>query len=72
MSPSARTHEHRWWILAVLCLSVLLVAMDNTIVNVALAFLPQRDAVSGRQPAPRPAPAPRERPEPAVVAAVER
>jgi hypothetical protein len=26
----------RWWILAVLCLSVLLVVVDNTIVNVAL------------------------------------
>ena len=30
------THPHRWWVLAVLCLSVLLVAIDNTIVNVAL------------------------------------
>jgi EmrB/QacA subfamily drug resistance transporter len=28
--------DRRWWILAVLCLSVLLVAVDNTIVNVAL------------------------------------
>src|SRR5579875_242788 len=28
--------ERRWWILAVLCLSVLLVVVDNTIVNVAL------------------------------------
>jgi EmrB/QacA subfamily drug resistance transporter len=32
----ARTHGRRWIILVVLCLSVLLVAMDNTIVNVAL------------------------------------
>ena len=39
---------------------------------VALAFLPQRDAVGGEQPAPQPAPAPLERPEPALVAAVER
>ena len=32
-----RTHnDRRWWILAVLCLSVLLVVVDNTIVNVAL------------------------------------
>ena len=29
-------HGRRWWILAVLCLSVLLVVVDNTIVNVAL------------------------------------
>src|SRR6516162_7265972 len=33
----ARTHnDRRWWILAVLCLSVLLVVVDNMIVNVAL------------------------------------
>src|SRR6201995_2987363 len=32
----ARTEDRRWWILAVLCLSVLLVVVDNTIVNVAL------------------------------------
>ena len=31
----ART-DRRWWILAVLCLSVLLVVVDNTIVNVGL------------------------------------
>ena len=30
------SRERRWWILAVLCLSVLLVVVDNTIVNVAL------------------------------------
>ncbi len=30
------TNRRRWWILAVLCLSVLLVVVDNTIVNVAL------------------------------------
>jgi EmrB/QacA subfamily drug resistance transporter len=29
-------NKRRWWILAVLCLSVLLVVVDNTIVNVAL------------------------------------
>jgi EmrB/QacA subfamily drug resistance transporter len=29
-------NDRRWWILAVLCLSVLLVVIDNTIVNVAL------------------------------------
>ena len=31
-----RTSDRRWWILAVLCLSVLLTVVDNTIVNVAL------------------------------------
>jgi EmrB/QacA subfamily drug resistance transporter len=32
----ASTHDRRWWILGVLCLSVLVVSIDNTIVNVAL------------------------------------
>jgi len=31
-----RSASRRWWILAVLCLSVLLAVVDNTIVNVAL------------------------------------
>jgi EmrB/QacA subfamily drug resistance transporter len=31
-----RNTDRRWWILAVLCLSVLLTVVDNTIVNVAL------------------------------------
>ncbi|HEY0932943.1 MAG TPA: MFS transporter, partial [Trebonia sp.] len=34
--PGTGRPERRWWILAVLCLSVLLVVVDNTIVNVAL------------------------------------
>jgi MFS transporter, DHA2 family, multidrug resistance protein len=38
----AATHRRRWFILAVLCLSVLLVAIDNTIVNVALPTLNRR------------------------------
>jgi len=39
-SPTAETVQtRRWWILAVLCLSVLLVTIDNTIVNVALPTL---------------------------------
>jgi len=33
---SADARQRRWWILSVLCLSVLLVVVDNTIVNVAL------------------------------------
>jgi EmrB/QacA subfamily drug resistance transporter len=35
-------HRRRWLILATLCLSVLLVAIDNTIVNVALPTLNRR------------------------------
>jgi DHA2 family multidrug resistance protein-like MFS transporter len=34
--------SRKWWILAVLCISVLLVAIDNTIVNVALPTLNRR------------------------------
>lgn len=35
----AAARERRWWILPVLCLSVFLVVVDNTIVNVALPTL---------------------------------
>jgi EmrB/QacA subfamily drug resistance transporter len=35
----AVSHDRRWWILPVLCLSVFLVVVDNTIVNVALPTL---------------------------------
>lgn len=37
-TPEA-AHPRRWWVLAVLCLSVLMVTIDNTIVNVALPTL---------------------------------
>jgi EmrB/QacA subfamily drug resistance transporter len=37
-APS-RIHRLRWWTLAVLCLSLLMVVIDNTIVNVALPTL---------------------------------
>jgi EmrB/QacA subfamily drug resistance transporter len=37
-----RPDSRRWWILAVLCLSVLLVVVDNTIVNVALPTISRR------------------------------
>jgi EmrB/QacA subfamily drug resistance transporter len=32
----ARAHERRWWILAVLCFSLLVIVLDNTILNVAI------------------------------------
>ena len=35
-TPLAPPTTRRWWVLTVLCLSVLLVSVDNTIVNVAL------------------------------------
>ena len=34
-----RMHRLRWWTLSVLCLSLLMVVVDNTIVNVALPTL---------------------------------
>ncbi|MGC2169455.1 MAG: MFS transporter, partial [Acidimicrobiales bacterium] len=36
--PSS-THDRRWWVLSVLCLVVLIVVIDNTIVNVALPVI---------------------------------
>jgi len=36
ITSRSRATSRRWWILAVLCLSVLLAVVDNTIVNVAL------------------------------------
>jgi EmrB/QacA subfamily drug resistance transporter len=35
----AEGYERRWWILAVLCLSLLVIGLDNTILNVALPTL---------------------------------
>src|SRR6185312_7750275 len=35
----AEGYERRWWILGVLCLSLLVVGLDNTILNVALPTL---------------------------------
>ena len=32
----ARAYERRWWILAVLCFSLLVIVLDNTILNVAI------------------------------------
>ena len=43
---SATRHARRWWILAVLCMSVLLAAIDNTIVNVALPTLSRQIGAS--------------------------
>jgi EmrB/QacA subfamily drug resistance transporter len=45
-SPVPGTDRRRWWILAVLCLSVLLVVVDNTIVNVALPTISRKLSAS--------------------------
>lgn len=46
VSPQSQPDSRRWWILAVLCLSVLLVVVDNTIVNVALPTISRQLAAS--------------------------
>jgi MFS transporter, DHA2 family, multidrug resistance protein len=45
-APRSRTERRRWWILATLCLSVLLVVVDNTIVNVALPTISRKLSAS--------------------------
>ncbi len=46
IAPPDQPNPRRWWILAVLCLSVLLVVVDNTIVNVALPTISRRLSAS--------------------------
>jgi EmrB/QacA subfamily drug resistance transporter len=36
---TSRSYQQRWWILAVLCLSLLVIVVDNSILNVALPSL---------------------------------
>jgi EmrB/QacA subfamily drug resistance transporter len=49
MSAAEKTHERRWWTLIVLSLSLLVISLDNTILNVALPTI-ERDlhATSGQ------------------------
>ncbi len=37
--PGGRVYQRRWWTLAVLCLSLMVIGVDNTILNVALPTL---------------------------------
>src|SRR3954469_21877606 len=39
MSAQDKAYERRWWILVVLCLSLVVITLDNTILNVALPTL---------------------------------
>ena len=41
-----KVHERRWWILAVLCLSLIIV-VDNSILNVALPTLARPESQGG-------------------------
>ena len=40
-APSTAVHDRRWWILATLVLSLMVVVLDNTILNVALKSIQQ-------------------------------
>jgi EmrB/QacA subfamily drug resistance transporter len=42
-----RARERRWWILGVLCLSLLIIVVDNSILNVALPTLARPDSQGG-------------------------
>jgi MFS family permease len=48
-ATSSRTHERRWWILAVLCLSLSIIGLDNTILNVAIPTIQQEFAATGSE-----------------------
>jgi EmrB/QacA subfamily drug resistance transporter len=39
MTTEEKLHERRWWALGVLCLSLMVIGLDNTILNVALPSL---------------------------------
>ena len=45
----ARDHRRRWWTLSVLCLTLVLVSVDNTILNVAIPTLARDLRASGSQ-----------------------
>ena len=42
-----KVHQRRWWILAVLCLSLLIIVVDNSILNVALPTLARPESQGG-------------------------
>lgn len=42
MSPEQQVYAKRWWTLGVLCVSLLVVGLDNTILNVAIPTLQER------------------------------
>src|SRR6187397_2268083 len=49
MPTLAAPNPRRWWILGVLCLSLLIISLDNTILNVALPTLARDLHASGGQ-----------------------
>jgi EmrB/QacA subfamily drug resistance transporter len=49
MSSTVERHPRRWWILAVLCVSLFMVTLDNTVLNVAIPSLIRELGVSTSQ-----------------------
>ncbi len=45
----ARSHDRRWWTLAVLCLSLTVISIDNTILNVALPSIVESLGAKGSE-----------------------
>jgi EmrB/QacA subfamily drug resistance transporter len=48
-APGSTGYQRRWWALVVLCLSLVVLAMDNTILNVTLPTLAQDLEATGSQ-----------------------
>lgn len=48
-APAHPSHPRRWWVLVVLCFSLVLVVLDNTVTNVALPTLSRELAASGSE-----------------------
>src|SRR5215211_4664395 len=48
-TPSSTAYQRRWWALAVLCLSLVVLGMDNTILNVTLPTLARDLEATGSQ-----------------------
>jgi EmrB/QacA subfamily drug resistance transporter len=48
-APGSTGYQRRWWALAVLCLSLVVLAMDNTILNVTLPTLARDLKATGSQ-----------------------
>src|SRR5207244_907278 len=50
MTPSAETiYRRRWWTLGVLCMSLVVISLDNTILNVALPSIQEDLSASSSQ-----------------------
>ena len=47
MGVDEKAYERRWWILGVLCLSLLIIVVDNSILNVALPTLARPESQGG-------------------------